>query len=352
MNKHFLVAVVSCSIPFAPAWAQDTVRVRDRSTRPERIGAVAGTITSESISGIKIKPTVGAERELPAADVVDVIYQVPGAVNLDYKRAVASEEKRANSEAGRKALQEAEADYRKVLNNLKRDEKTLKVQRHLEFKIAQIRGILAGENKEQLLEVAALLEKFRKDYPDSWQTLAVARQLAQLRIDADKFADAVNVYDDLAKSATLPKDVKQEFELAAIDVLMRARDYGAAQKRIDDALRTSPPADPQAGRLKILQIGCQASKADLAIVEPKLKDAIEKSPDPLVRALAYNTLGDCYNAKGQKKDAMWAYLWVDVVYNQDKGEHLKAIERLAGVFKDLNDDERALKYKEKLARLR
>jgi hypothetical protein len=31
---------------------------------------------------------------------------------------------------------------------------------------------------------------------------------------------------------------------------------------------------------------------------------------------------------------MWSYLWVDVVYNQDRGEHLKAMTRLIRIFKE------------------
>ena len=49
---------------------------------------------------------------------------------------------------------------------------------------------------------------------------------------------------------------------------------------------------------------------------------------------------------------MWSYLWVDVVYNQDKNEHLKAMERLIKVFKEFNDEEHVRKYEDKLARTR
>ena len=79
---------------------------------------------------------------------------------------------------------------------------------------------------------------------------------------------------------------------------------------------------------------------------------LDQSQDAGLKALVYNTLGDCFNVKGLKKDAMWAYLWVDVVYNQDKIEHAKAVERLSRVFKDLNDDARADRYKDKLKSMR
>ena len=79
-----------------------------------------------------------------------------------------------------------------------------------------------------------------------------------------------------------------------------------------------------------------------------IKAAIEKAADPGLKALAYNTLGDVYNTKGQKQDAKWAYLWVDVIYNQDPIETNKAVARLADLFADLKDEDRAKKYRDRL----
>jgi hypothetical protein len=41
-----------------------------------------------------------------------------------------------------------------------------------------------------------------------------------------------------------------------------------------------------------------------------------------------------------------------VVYNQDRGEHLKAMTRLIKIFEKENDKDKATLYKEKLARSR
>jgi hypothetical protein len=49
---------------------------------------------------------------------------------------------------------------------------------------------------------------------------------------------------------------------------------------------------------------------------------------------------------------MWSYLWVDVVYSQDKGEHLKAMTKLLKIFEDDKDNEKAQLYKDKIARSR
>ena len=52
------------------------------------------------------------------------------------------------------------------------------------------------------------------------------------------------------------------------------------------------------------------------------------------------------------REAMWAYLWVEVVYNQDKEEVAKALARLAEVFKQLGDEDRERAYHDRMRRNR
>ena len=58
--------------------------------------------------------------------------------------------------------------------------------------------------------------------------------------------------------------------------------------------------------------------------------------------------------KGLAQDAKFAYLWVDAVYNQDRQEHVKALERLAKLFDadPLKDEGRAQYFRDKAARAR
>jgi hypothetical protein len=49
---------------------------------------------------------------------------------------------------------------------------------------------------------------------------------------------------------------------------------------------------------------------------------------------------------------MWAYLWVEVVYSQDRDEVAKALLRLVKSFEVQQDEDRAKSYKDKLRRFR
>jgi len=79
---------------------------------------------------------------------------------------------------------------------------------------------------------------------------------------------------------------------------------------------------------------------------------IAKTKDPAVRAAAYGMLGELYLAADKPREAMWQFLWVEVVYNQDRDEVIKALARLADTFRIQGDDDRAKSYREKARRLR
>src|ERR1043165_9870878 len=79
-----LIASALLGLAAAPATAQDRVTFRDRAGKGPQ--TVSGKIESESLAGIKI-----ASRTIPIADVIDVQYDVPGAIKLEYPRAVVAE---------------------------------------------------------------------------------------------------------------------------------------------------------------------------------------------------------------------------------------------------------------------
>jgi len=149
----------------------------------------------------------------------------------------------------------------------------------------------------------------------------------------------------------MPKEIKQEVELMTIDLLIRSDKVDQAAARITNAMASLQANDPQRQRLSIYQIGAdKAMKGPEKIV--KLEGLINGTNDEVLRALGYNTLGDTYQAEKRQRDAMWAYLWVDVVYNKEKSEHMKAMDRLAKLFDAMNDPDRAKQYKDKLARMK
>ena len=116
-------------------------------------------------------------------------------------------------------------------------------------------------------------------------------------------------------------------------------------ERLDVSL-LQPASDPRA---KVYRIGCDATPAKLDAALTQLQAVIDGTDDPAVKAAGYVMKGDCLRRDPKrKKDALFEYLWVDVVYNQDPIESAKATARLADLFGELKDEERARKYRDRL----
>src|SRR5262245_50441015 len=200
----FRLAVFVSLFLALPALAEDVVTFRDRSAKPEKPATVSGTITDETVNSVKIKPNVGPEKDISAADIMEIVYTVPGAMLFEYQNARNAEGRRSTAD-GKKALVDALAGYRKVMASLK-DEKTNKLHRHLQFKIAMLVASQA-ESKEEKLAAADELNKFRNANPNSWQLVPCVRQLAAIWIENGKPDDAAKAFDELAKVPNLSKEV-------------------------------------------------------------------------------------------------------------------------------------------------
>src|SRR5437016_455057 len=102
--------------------AQDKVTYRDKAARG---GAqtLSGKIDRESVAGV----TVG-NRAVPGADILDIQYDVPPAVKLDYPKALAAE-----SRAPADAVKEYEALLRHPQVQANKA-----VRRHFQYKVAAL----------------------------------------------------------------------------------------------------------------------------------------------------------------------------------------------------------------------
>ena len=325
--SHTLLPAALLALTAAPSSAQDRVTYRDRAAKG--VQTASGKVESESVAGVRV-----GSRIIPSTDIVDVQYDVPGAVRLDYNSAVGAEATRpADALKGYEALLKAPA----VQNSRP-------LKQYLEYKVAVLTAARADEGPEALQQAVAALNKFKKDHPDAWQLVPLTRTLGRLLLTKEPpdYDAARQAYDDLARANGAPPDVKQEFTLLAIDLLLQAGKPAEAQQR----LATLPADNP---RVQVYRIGIQATVDKLADAAKQLEQLIDTTTDPSLKAAAYNMLGDCYRRDPQhKKDALYAYLWVDVVYNQDPIESAKAAARLADLFGELKDEERAKKYRDRL----
>lgn len=232
-----------------------------------------------------------------------------------------------------------------------------KTKRFLEYKLATLAAKVADEAREEdgweakTREAVVLLERYMTGFPNGWELWGVGRTLARLQGELGKYPDAAATWSKLGKNAETPPDLKLEAHMQEIDAAIRGTRYPDAVAKAAELAKTAP-AGAAKDRVAIYQAAADAlSKSAVEGVGP-IEKAIADSKDPAVRATGYSMLGELYLAAGKPREAMWAFLWVEVVYTQDKDEVLKAVARLATVFQMQGDEERVKAYREKLRKYR
>ena len=334
-----LICVVSAQTVIL---GQDKVERRDKKTGSV---VVSGKILDENVAGIRVKAAgFGKEETVPSNEVLKVTYaDLPAKASLDLGKLAAAEQARdyptlLKGYEGVQALPELKST-------------PAPVRRYIDFRVATFRAY-AADAEADLKAAARGLAEFVAAHPESWEYPHAARQLGRLQADTGDYAGATKTFEALEKAPNVPAEFKNEATAALIDIAFQSEQYAVGKTRIEAVAKN--PAAPAAlkARTDMYQLGLEGAAGDLTATVKKIEDAIAKATDPLLKALGYNVLGDVYQAKGKPRDAMWSYLWVDVVYNQDRGEHLKAMTRLIKVFNKAGDAEKEQLYKEKLARSR
>jgi TolA-binding protein len=85
----------------------------------------------------------------------------------------------------------------------------------------------------------------------------------------------------------------------------------------------------------------------VGIIEKVIHDADPQEKE--LHARAYNSLGACYEKAGKTKEALLAFLHVDVLYNTVPEAHAEALSHLATLWKAIGQDERARESRQTLS---
>ena len=153
--------------------------------------------------------------------------------------------------------------------------------------------------------------------------------------------------------------MKAEAKLSECEMLFRGGNALTTAPALEELAKTAgfPAAGPLRERLVILQaatkaVGEKKAKEKPAAAVKAIEDVVAKTADPLVRSFGHNVLGELYLQVDLPREAMWELLRVEVVDNQDRGEVLKAVLRLADCFQKQGDETRAKAYRDKLAQVK
>lgn len=328
-----------CLASFA-ALAQLTLALADDDIYQKGKGKLKGVVVAESAKEVALK----SGEKVKEADIDDIFYELaasnPTLVQLTYRNGFNSERDYLDPTKDAKKHATAYADA------LDKYEKTLaqvadkRVKAHLEFKIGYLRGKKALEDGTDPKVAIVRLADFTTKNPQAWQAPRALLLLAKLQLEAKDYGAAESSYNQLGK-LDVADDVKQDAHLQAALLSVQQGKYPAAEVKLAEMLKTLPKTSKVYPRALVAHAEClmAANKADEAV--EILKKTTKETTDKALKAVAYNTLGANYFKNDQFKEARWEFLWVDVVYNQDKNEHAKALYYLTHVFEKLAEQEKA-----------
>lgn len=225
---------------------------------------------------------------------------------------------------------------------------------------------------------AAILAKeladFSRKYAKNWECWPTARTACRLLAEIGKPDEAALLAKELGDNAALAPDLRTDARLIEVGYQLMTAGRGGASAALAEARKAEATmTDRQKEKVAILaevlalpepevidaKLTAEEAAARAAAAAKKVRDAVAKveaaigkAKDPTARAAGYNAIGEAFLRHGLPRDAMWAFLWVDVVYNQDKDEQLKALDRLVLVYKATGEEEREKLFRERLAKSR
>ncbi len=333
--------------------ASDSVRFRNpkKDYQEDRILGVV----QESAGGIKITAANKEVTTIPATNIISLEYgNLPGLdkIILDLRTA-------ENQGIAVKARDLYTAE-------VKKNPTDAKTKKYLEYREAYWTARAADEKTGPALQTEApvaiaKLVGFVQDYgkKNAWEVWPIAQMAARLQFELGKYSDAGSIYSQLSKVDGLTPELKFDARLSECEMLFRGGNALTALPALDELAKTTgfPAAGPLREKLMILQAATKALSEKKPKEKPvaatkAIEDVVSKTADPLVRSFGHNILGELYLQVDLPREAMWELLRVEVVDNQDRGEVLKAVLRLADCFQKQGNETRAKAYRDKLPQVK
>lgn len=351
------IALLFVLVGSLPLWAKDDI-VYYRETGKKKDEKIEGKIEQESPAGIKVKPAKGEIQDILAPQITQIEYGA--AVEPD--TGVSAVDFRSPDNKLFRALEETRADKRtdllrtalqgyQTLDTNERMRRLVPVHRYLQFRIGQTLYYLARDDANRRDAALAALTQYKSNFADGWEIVPALQLLASLQEDKGDTEAAGQTFAALAELPGISPRMKLDGQLKGARLLMAARKFADAETKLNQVASALSANDPQRAMVEVYLIQSRiAQKGKLDGIDTKLHEVLRTVKDGSLRAAAHNSLGDYYRAKGDLAQAFWEYCKVDMLYNQDKEEHAKALYYLSQLFVNPRNDR--VRAEEALERLK
>lgn len=233
-----------------------------------------------------------------------------------------------------------------ALARVKVDDRRTEVRQDVLFytALAKTRLALAGADEEAVKEAGRLMAAFVSAHPNSYHYFEACELVGDALVATGKYGVSRDFYGRVAK-APWP-DYQMRAGVALGRALLAEGKTDEALKSFQSALDTQAEgesADRQRLAATLGKARCLAETGGGDEAVKLVEGVIEKADteEALLCARAYNALGTAHRAAGRAKDALLAFLHVDLLYFTSPKEHIDALENLVELFEQVQQPERA-----------
>lgn len=219
------------------------------------------------------------------------------------------------------------------------------VRRDLQFYLAYCEGRLALSIGGDKAKATQSMLAFVRAAPQSQHFFEAAELLGDLAVSRQDYASAVRYYGSISSRAPFV-DYKMRALISEARAFVQQGQFADAQAKFEEVLGIESGTAEARRQKRFAEIGVARCLAETASPEEALR-RIEKiiadndAADGELFGRAYNAQGDCYRKAGKKKEALMAYLHVDVLFYADPDVHAEALYRLVKLWSTLNNPDRA-----------
>ena len=225
------------------------------------------------------------------------------------------------------------------------------VKQEIEFWNVYCNAKLALVGSKPIREAGGALNKFVLSNKQSYHFLNANELLGDLLMSMGNYPAAQQKYTLLARAPWPAYRIKSSVLVG--QTLLAQEKYAEALEQFQTALDIKDDSDEGKNQHLAAKLGLGVATSGLGKVQQgtSMVEQVIRGADPEnanLLAPAYNALGACYTKAKQPKQALYAYLHVDLLYGHIGKSHAEALHHLAPLWETIGQDGEARRVRLKL----
>ena len=331
LNILFLVAAAFAVFNVPAGFADSNER------RGVKAG-ITGDITEITKTDVTIKPRTRDAEKIPANEIVRIRWE--------------GEPIKLNSGRGQEErgyLANALTNYQDSLGDVKADNANLKTE--VEYLIARTTARMALADSTKVDEASKRLQDFQKAHSNNFRYFESLAFLGRVQMAKNDYAGAKTTFELLTQAPW--GDYKMSAQIGTARVLLEQQQYDQALQAFEAVIGMPGNSPAETARKQEALLGkatCLQKQQKHNEAITALNEVIQKvSPDETaIQAEAYVRQGDSLQVVGKLKEAVLAYLHVDLLFQAETDLHAESLYQLWKLSPQIGQPERG---GEALARL-